>query len=54
MNNIDKQINMCIFKDNKKPKIVCIEGHLDYKPGWGCDTFEEISTNIYLYILQLS
>lgn len=37
-----------MFKDNKKSKIMSVEGHLYYKPGWGYDTFEKISTNIYL------
>lgn len=33
MNNIKKQIHMYMFKDNKKPKIISVEGHLDYKLG---------------------
>lgn len=48
MNNNNKQINTYRFKDNQKRKIISIEGHLDYKPGWGYDTFERISTKIYL------
>lgn len=39
MNNNNKQINMYPFKDNKKPKIISIEGYLDYRPGWEYDIF---------------
>lgn len=48
MSNINKQIKMYIFKDNKKPKCMSVEGYLDYKLGCGYDTFEKISTNVYL------